>query len=121
MESQLPAEAEPDPLFRTRSYPHTRHYLDDIASDDGRSSLEHLPDFGHILKAKAEVRGSEECAALGSDDDDDNEDEADERLNYTGGFQAPDTSEVIGVALSFGAVVVLAVAAGLTTIFDWVL
>ena len=49
------------------------------------------------------------------------EEEVDERLDYVGGFQPPDMREAVGVALSFGAVVVLALAAGLTTIYDWVL
>ena len=82
--------------------------------------MEHSPDSEFGMRAKADRRVLEEDAAS-STDEDGNKDGANERLNYTGGFQAPDTREVIGIALSLGAVMVLAVAAGLTTIFDWVL
>ena len=47
-------------------------------------------------------------------------DEDDEPV-YGGGFQPPDSKEMISAMISFGAVGVLAVAAGLTTIYDWVL
>ncbi|ODN77653.1 hypothetical protein L202_04806 [Cryptococcus amylolentus CBS 6039] len=40
---------------------------------------------------------------------------------YTGPFQPPDSRELTLYMLSFGGVVILAVAAGLTTIFDWIL
>lgn len=42
-------------------------------------------------------------------------------LEYTGPFQPPDSKELLVIILSFAGVFVLAVAAGMTTIFDWVL
>ncbi|WVN84974.1 uncharacterized protein L203_100111 [Cryptococcus depauperatus CBS 7841] len=42
-------------------------------------------------------------------------------LEYTGPFQPPDSKELFMIILSFTGVFILAVAAGLTTIFDWVL
>lgn len=42
-------------------------------------------------------------------------------FEYTGPFQPPDSKELLGIILSFVGVLVLAVAAGLATIFDWVL
>ncbi|OXH27119.1 hypothetical protein J008_04842 [Cryptococcus neoformans] len=42
-------------------------------------------------------------------------------FEYTGPFQPPDSKELLGIILSFLGVLVLAVAAGLATIFDWVL
>jgi hypothetical protein len=40
---------------------------------------------------------------------------------YDGPFQAMDAREVVGIVLSVGVVLLLAVSAGLTTIYDWVL
>lgn len=40
---------------------------------------------------------------------------------YEGPFQKPDSKELMAILLSFTAVALLAVAAGLTTIYDWVL
>ncbi|WVQ84922.1 hypothetical protein IAT38_007085 [Cryptococcus sp. DSM 104549] len=42
-------------------------------------------------------------------------------FEYTGPFQPPDSKEMLAIILSFGGVLVLSVAAGLTTIYDWVL
>jgi hypothetical protein len=39
---------------------------------------------------------------------------------YDGPFQAPDSREVVGMTISFVVVLMLALAAGLTTIYDWV-
>ncbi|WVQ72518.1 hypothetical protein IAR50_002075 [Cryptococcus sp. DSM 104548] len=40
---------------------------------------------------------------------------------YNGPFQPPDSKEMMLYMLSFGGIVILSVAAGLTTIFDWIL
>jgi hypothetical protein len=37
------------------------------------------------------------------------------------GFQRPDSSEMMAIIISCAVVVILSVAAGLTTVFDWVL
>lgn len=42
-------------------------------------------------------------------------------LEYTGPFQPPDLKELLVIILSFAGVLILAVAAGMATIFDWVL
>ena len=57
------------------------------------------------------------------DAEEDEEDEEDEQssLGYTGDFQKPDAKELLGIVLSVTGVGLLALAAGFTTIFDWVL
>ena len=117
-------------LGRTRSNPHTHqhpihrnHDLEDIASDDG------LIPLGKSNQALLSGKSREAEDIYEEDENDKNEqeeeevdeEELDETLNYTGGFQSPDSSEFIGIGLSFGAVLILAIAAGLTTIYDWVL
>ncbi|KAK8853112.1 hypothetical protein IAR55_003813 [Kwoniella newhampshirensis] len=59
----------------------------------------------------------------GDDDDDDDHDDrsVSTGVEYDGPFQPPDSKELLGILLSFGGVAILAIAAGLTTIFDWVL
>lgn len=52
--------------------------------------------------------------------DADTENENDEII-YEGPFQPPDSRELIGILASISAVLVLALAAGMTTIYDWVL
>lgn len=42
-------------------------------------------------------------------------------ITYEGPFQPPDSQELIGILASVSAVCVLALAAGMTTIYDWVL
>lgn len=43
------------------------------------------------------------------------------REGYSGGFQPPDSRELVGMVLSFAVVATLSTAAVLTTIYDWVL
>lgn len=40
---------------------------------------------------------------------------------YAGGFQKPDSKEMLAIMLSLGGVALLSLAAGFTTIYDWVL
>ncbi|WVR00366.1 hypothetical protein IAU59_007509 [Kwoniella sp. CBS 9459] len=42
-------------------------------------------------------------------------------LEYEGPFQPPDSKELLAILLSCGGVLILALAAGCTTVFDWVL
>jgi len=107
----LTAQVYPQSITRSRSNPQRgREDLNDIAREDALSSFQSLrPETG----IRPELRDHDEDASVDED--------IDEGLNYTGGFQAPDHREVVGIALSFGAVIVLAIAAGLTTVYDWVL
>lgn len=56
------------------------------------------------------ARGGVEVGAEGRGED-----------RYLGGFQAPDSRELLGIGLSIAGVGVLALAAGLTTVLNWVL
>jgi len=42
-------------------------------------------------------------------------------VGYTGDFQKPDSKEMMVIMLSLGGVALLSLAAGFTTIYDWVL
>lgn len=42
-------------------------------------------------------------------------------VGYTGDFQKPDSKEMMAIMLSLGGVALLSLAAGFTTIYDWVL
>jgi len=114
-------ESQTYALTRTRSYPNTRNDLEDIASDDGNSPLASPVPPGEAIKEDVGEGMYEDEVQDDEPGEEEQEQQEDERLKYTGGFQAPDTRELVAMALSFGAVVVLAVAAGLTTIYDWVL
>ncbi|WRT70343.1 uncharacterized protein IL334_007341 [Kwoniella shivajii] len=46
---------------------------------------------------------------------------SDNNMEYDGPFQPPDSKELLSIMLSIGGVIILAIAAGCTTIFDWVL
>lgn len=61
----------------------------------------------------------DEMAALVTELELDPEEEGSSR--YDGPFQAMDAREMVGIVLSVGIVLLLAVSAGLTTIYDWVL
>jgi len=47
--------------------------------------------------------------------------EDDEVYNSVGAFQRPHAVEMLGMLLSFAAVMAISIAAGLTTVYDWVL
>jgi hypothetical protein len=48
-------------------------------------------------------------------------DEVGEVRRYEGEFQKPDSRELLGIGLSIAGVGILALAAGLTTVLNWVL
>jgi len=85
--------------------------MDDIPSDD--------EDVPHVMDGLLGKIGIRRSSAVVEDVEDDETDE--EQIYKFTGFQKPDRLEMLGVFLSFGAVIGLSLAAGLTTVYDWVL
>jgi hypothetical protein len=93
-------------------------------SRSGRSARDRGRDFGHERNTDTEAWNDpypdrDEMAALVTELELDPEGEGSSR--YEGPFQAMDAREVVGIVISVGVVLLLAVSAGLTTIYDWVL
>jgi hypothetical protein len=104
-------------MTRTRSYPphhsRTKSHLEDIPSDESDKEEEDelsLGDEDGLLEEFEEYELGDERIQGGKG-----------FYEYHGPFQPPDSAELLGVLLSFGGVILLSLAAGLTTIYDWVL
>lgn len=98
------------PLKRTVTFDaheHIRQY-DDDGVEDGLDDLESGPSDTHTH-------------AHGHMGEDHVEGGARRGGAYTGGFQKPDSKELMGIWLSIVGVTVLSLAAGLATVYDWVL
>lgn len=127
-------------LTRTLSHPVTassqRHLkprpaLSDIPSDEDLPYIK-----GSALNEDIEWRAARErrerresVGGAGSRDFGDglsslgegDEEERESSVGYTGDFQTPDSKEMLAIMLSLGGVALLSLAAGFTTIYDWVM
>lgn len=74
-----------------------------------------------VIFDNASEGGSDISAGFEDGEDIDLVSESGGRMRYDGEFQPPDSRELIGIGLSIAGVSVLALAAGLTTVLNWVL
>jgi hypothetical protein len=104
--SDIPFEDEPPsiPLKRTVTFDHTNHVRRYDDGDDAEYDTE-----------------SELTDERALDAGDDAEMAAGRAARYSGGFQKPDSKELMAIGLSIVGVTILSLAAGLTTVYDWVL
>lgn len=99
----------------------TESYDDEYDDGEGQDSavpLRKTVSFAQEDNVREYTRNTEEFTREGERDAGDVVGEG--GFTYTGGFQSIDSKEMIGIVVSFSAVAVLALAAGLTTVYDWV-